>query len=93
MQSPEGLEDSPFQQMLEKIQKLVNSPIYLSLYFLFTSDEEDMYVIIEKSRGGRFLWNRNLGWIWAGWQLALLKKKILADYDQLFRSVFSNLKS
>ena len=25
-------------------------------------------VIIEKSRGGRFLWNRNwdLGWIWAG---------------------------
>ena len=26
-------------------------------------------VIIEKSRGGRFLWNRNcdLGWIWADW--------------------------
>ena len=26
-------------------------------------------VIIEKSRGGRFLWNRNwnLGWIWAKW--------------------------
>ena len=26
-------------------------------------------VIIEKSRGGRFLWNRNcnLGWIWAVW--------------------------
>ena len=26
-------------------------------------------VIIEKSHGGRFLWNRNwdLGWIWAGW--------------------------
>ena len=26
-------------------------------------------VIIEKSRGGRFLWNRNwdLGWIWAEW--------------------------
>ena len=26
-------------------------------------------VIIEKSRGGRFLWNRNwcLVWIWAGW--------------------------
>ena len=26
-------------------------------------------VIIGKSRGGRFLWNRNwdLGWIWAGW--------------------------
>ena len=25
-------------------------------------------VIIKKSRGGRFLWNRNgdLGWIWAG---------------------------
>ena len=27
-------------------------------------------VIIEKSSGGRFLWNRNLdlGWIWANWQ-------------------------
>ena len=27
-------------------------------------------VIIEKSRSGRFLWNRNwhLGWIWANWQ-------------------------
>ena len=26
-------------------------------------------VITEKSRGGRFLWNRNLdlGWIWAEW--------------------------
>ena len=26
-------------------------------------------VIIEKSRGGRFLWNKywDLGWIWAGW--------------------------
>ena len=37
-----------------------------------TGDAEDSVagkVIIENSRGGRFLWNRNLdlGWIWADW--------------------------
>ena len=33
-------------------------------------------VIIEKSRGGRFLWNRNrdLGWIWAKWPTFLPSK-------------------
>ena len=30
-------------------------------------DHHPHKVIIEKSRGGRFLWNRNLGWIWASW--------------------------
>ena len=36
--------------------------IDLSICFIFTK------VIREKSRGGRFLWNKNwnLGWIWAG---------------------------
>ena len=38
-------------------------------------------VIIEKSCGGRFSWNRNwdLGWIWASWHY--WKKNIWADYD------------
>ena len=47
-------------------------------------------VIIEKYRGGRFLWNRNwdLSWIWAGWHY--WKKEIWANYEQLFRPVFSS---
>ena len=46
-------------------------------------------VIIEKSRCGRCLWNRNwdLGWIWADWQY--WKKRFWADYEQLLRVVFS----
>ena len=46
-------------------------------------------VIIEKSRGGRFLWNSNwdLGSIWAGWHY--WKKNIWANYEQLLRPVFS----
>ena len=68
-------------------------------------------VIIEKSHGGRFLWNRNwvlallhdiqpalyapLSWrwgrikIWACWHL-IVKKKIWADYKQLFRPIISS---
>ena len=48
-------------------------------------------VIIEKSRGGRFLRNRNwdLGLIWANWQYR--KKSVWADYEQLLRVGFSCL--
>ena len=43
-------------------------------------------VIIEKSRGGRFFWNRNwdLGWIWADWEY--WKKK---DLGRLFKNIVS----
>ena len=46
-------------------------------------------VIIEKFRGGRFLWNRNwdLGWIWAGWHY--WKKKVWTNYEQLLRQIFT----
>ena len=49
-------------------------------------------VIIEKSRGGRFLWNRNwdLGWIWAGWHY--WKKNSWTDYEQLLRPVVSSFR-
>ena len=46
-------------------------------------------VILHKSRGEQFLWNRIelvLGW------LAILKKKYCGDYEQLLRSVFSFFK-
>ena len=45
-------------------------------------------VIIEKSRGGRFLWNRNwdLGWIWADWHYW---KKNWDNFEQLLSPVFS----
>ena len=56
-------------------------------------------VIIEKSRGGRFLWNWNwdLGWIWAGFGLDLgwiwadwqYEKRVWADYEQHLRVFFS----
>ena len=53
-------------------------------------------VIIEKSRGGRFLWNRNwnLGWIWAC--LHYWKKKDLGQFFHVFMGkniVASALKS
>ena len=45
-------------------------------------------VIIYRSRGEPFLWNRiwDLGWFWAGWQYW---KFFLADYEQLLMAVFS----
>ena len=45
-------------------------------------------VIIKKSRGGRFLWNRNwdLGWIWAGWHYR--KKKYLGRLWATFEVLF-----
>ena len=45
-------------------------------------------VILEKTCGGRFLWNRNwdLGWIWAGWHY--WRKNIWADYEQFLGLVF-----
>ena len=47
-------------------------------------------VIIEKSHGGKFLWNRNsdLGWSRAGWHY-WKKEDIWAYYEQLLRLVFS----
>ena len=59
-------------------------------------DEEDdsarllrFKVIIEKSRGGIFSWNRDwdLGWIWADWQY--WKKGSRLDYEQLLKVFFS----
>ena len=49
-------------------------------------------VIIEKSRGGRFLRNKNwyLGWIWASWHY--WKKDIRTDYEQFLRPVFSSFR-
>ena len=51
-------------------------------------------VIIEKSRGGRFLWNKNwdLGWSWSwgGWHC--WNKNIWADYLRPFFSSFHGLK-
>ena len=47
-------------------------------------------VIIEKSRGGRLLWNRNWDccWSWASWQY-WKKEKIWADYEQILRPGFN----
>ena len=45
-------------------------------------------VIIHKSRGEQFSWNRywDLGWFWAGMQCW---KKNWADFEQFLRAVFS----
>ena len=46
-------------------------------------------IIMEKSRGGRFLWK--ISKIWAGFgPVGNTEKKIGADYEQLLRAVFSS---
>ena len=44
--------------------------------------------IIEKSRGGRFFWNRNwdLGWIWAGWHYwkIIILGRLWATFEAVF---------
>ena len=48
---------------------VVHTVLFL-IFFIGLIDRVWNKVIIDKSRGGRFLWSRNwdLGWIWANWQ-------------------------
>ena len=47
-------------------------------------------VIIHKSRGDQFLWNRNwdLGWFWAGWQYWKKIGPIMSNFWERFFHVF-----
>ena len=78
----------PVRSKLEKTYLVYESALFFwSDHSFFPRTKSK--VIIEKSNGGRFLWNRNwdLGCIWADWQC--WKKGTWADHEQLLRVFFS----
>ena len=96
------------QRKFARIEKIIftekSCPIFPGLFCCLFSNKGLLVVgkvIIEKSRGGRFLWNRNwdLGWIWAGsatmkpvFFMFLWAKKYFQKHCRRWKHFWHNLK-